>query len=77
MIFTIMEMMNYVCFITCTYHHTATVGQYQGTLMSWHSDTVNIIWYIVIASINIKYVKLLQLTVSRFLRSRQYQKKIS
>ena len=57
MILTIIEMMK-LCI--CTYHHTATVGQYQGTPTSWHSDTVNIMWYIVIASINIKYVKLLQ-----------------
>ena len=40
---TTMEIMELV-FTTCTYnHHTVTVGQYQGTLMSCH--TVNITCY--------------------------------
>ena len=46
---TAMQIMELV-FTTCTYnHHTVTVGQYQGTLVSCH--TVNITCYTLLVAI--------------------------
>ena len=64
-------------FTTCTYdHHTVTVGQHQGTLMSCH--TVNITYMLTkIYIFMFEYMKIPAFINITILRSRQYQEAIS
>ena len=74
---TTMEIMELV-FTTCAYnHHTVTVGQYQGTLISCHTVNITYMLTLLVYTKAIKfifYVYIHEMLISiMILRSRQYQ----